>query len=86
MKDIFLRFRASKASKSKADIVSKELTAQNTKRNNEEKQKGCTATQRLCTLAADREERTFLVNEALVKDSHFNFPKMHSIIHWADQI
>src|SRR6266576_6633460 len=85
-KDIFLRFRASKASKSKADMVSKELTVQNKKRSNEEKQNTRTAMQRSHTLAADREERTFLVNEALVEDSHFNFPKMHSMIHWADQI
>ena len=31
-KDVFLRFRASKASKGKVDIVSQELTAQNRKR------------------------------------------------------
>ena len=76
----------SKASKSKADNVSKELITQNKKRIDEEKQNGCTIIQRSRTLAADRKERTFLVNEALVEDSHFNFPKMHLMIHWADQI
>jgi len=26
------------------------------------------------------------MNQVLVEDSHFNFPKMHLIMHWADQI
>ena len=85
-KDVFLRFRASKAFKGKADIVSRELTAQNRERNEQEKQNERTAAQKARTLAADKHERACLVNEALVEDSHFNFPKIHLLSHWADQI
>ena len=80
-KDVFLRFRASKASKGKADIVSKELTAKNRKRDELEKQIERTAAQKARNLAADKQERAFLVNEALVEDSHFNFPKIHLLSH-----
>ena len=85
-KDVFLRFRAIKASKGKADIVSKELTAQNSRRDELEKQIERTAAQKARTLAADKQERAFLVNEALFEDSQFNFPKIHLLSHWADQI
>ena len=85
-KDVFLRFRASKAFKGRADIVSNELTAQNSKWDELEKQIERTAAQKASTLAADEQEHAFLVNEALVEDSHFNFPKIHSLNHWADQI
>ena len=84
--DVFLRFRASKASKGKADIVSKELTAQNRKRDKLEKQIERTAAQKARTLAADKQERTFSVNEALVEDSHCNFPNIYLLSHWADRI
>ena len=83
-KDIFLRFRASKASRTKADLISKELTAKNKERN--EQPNGRTAAQKARSLAADKEERAFLVDVALVEDSHFNFPKIHLMSHWADQI
>ena len=83
-KDIFLKFQASKASRNKADLISKELTAKNEERN--EQPNGRTAAQKARSLPADKEERAFLVDEALVEDSHFNFPKIHLMIHWADQI
>ena len=85
-KDVFLRFQASKASKCKADIVTRELTAQNRERDEQEKQNERTGAQKARTLAADKHERACLVNEALVEDSHFNFPKIHLLSHWADQI
>ena len=85
-KDVFLRFRASKASKSKADIISKELTARNRERNEKEGHNRRTTGQKARVLAADKEERAILVDEALVEDSHFNFPKIHLMSHWADQI
>ena len=85
-KDVFLRFRASKASNGKADIVLRELTAQNREREEQEKQTERTAAPMAGTLAADKYERACLVNEALVEDSHFNFPKIHLLSHWADQI
>ena len=58
-------------------MVSKELTTQNRKQDELEKQIECTVVQKARTLVADKLELTFLVNEALVEDSHFSFPKIH---------
>jgi len=41
--------------------------------------------QKARAVAEDKEEKAYLVNQALMEDSHFNFPKMHLIMHWADQ-
>ncbi|KAF8415030.1 hypothetical protein EV426DRAFT_579132 [Tirmania nivea] len=75
-----------KAAKARADVVSKELTKRNRSRNLGEDASGRTATQKAHAAAEDREERAYLVNQVLVEDSHFNFPKIHLIMHWADQI
>ena len=85
-KYIFLKFRGSKAFKGKPDIVSKELTAHNRVRDELEKPIERTAVQKVCTLAANKQEHPFLVNKAIVKDLHFNFPKIHLLSDWADQI
>ena len=66
MKDVFLRFRASRASKGKADIVSKELTVQNRKRDELEKQIEHIAAQKARTLVADKPERAFLDRKSVV--------------------
>ena len=81
MKNVFLRFRASKASKGKADNVTKELTVQNSKLDDLEKLIEYATDEKACTLLADKQERTFFVNEALVEDSHFNFPKIYLLSH-----
>ena len=78
-KDVFVRYRASKASKAKADSISKELTVENRKWSAKEIRR--TATEKACTLALDKEQRASRVNEALVEDSHFNFPKIHLMMH-----
>ena len=78
---MFLRYWASKVVKTKADIVSKELTAQTTARRLEDKANEHTATQKARTLVEDREECTYLVNQALIENSDFNFPKIHLLIH-----
>jgi len=85
-KDVFLRYRASKVAKAKADMVSKKLNAETTARRREEKANGRTASQKAHVLAEDREECVYLVNQALVEDSHFNFPKIHLLMHWSNQI
>ncbi|KAF8415073.1 hypothetical protein EV426DRAFT_579129 [Tirmania nivea] len=56
-------------------MVSKELRAQNNARNIEANLNGRTAAQKARATAEDREEWAYLVNQALVEDSHFNFPK-----------
>ena len=85
-KDIFLTYRAGKVAKAKADIVSKELTAQNNIRNFEANANGRTEAQKARDAVEDKQELTFLVNQALVEGSHFNFPKVHLMMHCADQI
>jgi len=85
-KDVFLRYRATKATKGRADLVSKELTEWNKSRNVEPDAKGRRAAQRARAAEEDRDERAYLVNQVLVENSHFNFPKIHLIMHWADQI
>jgi len=85
-KDVFLRYQAGKVAKTKADIISKELTAQTMARKLQEKANGCTAAQKAHALAEDREEHVYLLNQALIEDSHFNFPKIHLLMHWSDQI
>jgi len=83
---VFLRYRAGKVAKAKADMASKELTAQTTARRLEEKPNGRMVAQKARALAEDREECAYLVNQALVEDSHFNFPKIHLLMYWSDQI
>jgi len=78
---VFLRYRAGKVAKAKGDMDSTRLNAQTTARRLEEKANGCTAAQKARTLAEDREERAYLVNQALVEDSHFNFLKIHLLMH-----
>ena len=63
-KEVFLRFRASKAVKSSVREASRDL------RLNDEMQ-------------IEKEE---LVHDLLTEGAHFNFPKMHLISHFAEQI
>jgi len=85
-KDVFLRYQATKATKGRADVVSKELTERNKSRKVVANANGRTAAQKARAAAEYREERAYLVNQVLVEDSHLNFPKIHLIMHWADQI
>jgi len=82
---VFLRYRAGKVGKAKADIVSEKLTAQTTARRLEDKANRRTAPQKARALAEDREERAYLVNQALIEDSHFNFLKIYLLMHCSDQ-
>jgi len=83
---MFLRYHASKSAKARTDALSKELTEANKSRNEQANINARTAMQKARAAAEDREERVYLINQVLVEDSHFNFPKMHLIMHWADQI
>jgi len=67
-------------------LLAKELTEANKSRNKQANINGRTTTQKAHAVAEDREERVYLMIQVLVKDSHFNFPKMHLIMHWAYQI
>ena len=72
--------------KAKADMISKRLNAQTMARRLEEKGNGHTAAWKARTLAENREECAYLVNQALAQDSHLNFPKIHLLMHRSDQI
>ena len=67
-------------------MLSKELTKANKFHNEQTNINGYTTMQKARVAAEDREERVYLINQVLVEDSHFNFSKMHLIMHWADQI
>jgi len=67
-------------------MLSKELTKTNKSRNEQVNINRRTVVQKARAAAEDKEERAYLVNQALVEDSHFNFTKIHLIMHWADQI
>jgi len=83
---MFLRYWVGKVAEAKADIVSKGLNAQTTAHRLEQKANGHTAAQKARALAEDREECAYLVNQALVEDSHLNFLKIYLLMHWSDQI
>jgi len=84
MKSVFLRYRASKKSRQRADEVSKELTEEICRRRATDI--SLPPAQRMRLSEDDQEERAFRINQALEEDSHFNFPKLHLLSHYADQI
>jgi len=84
-KDVFLCYRATQATKGRADLVSKGVTERNKSQNVEANANGHRAAQKARAEAEDSDEQAYLVNQVLVEDSYFNFPKIHLIIHWADQ-
>ncbi|KAF8415190.1 hypothetical protein BGX38DRAFT_1147747 [Terfezia claveryi] len=61
--------------------MSKQLMEQNQCRNLEADANRRTVVQKDQLAAEDREEYSYLVNQVLVEDSHFNFPKIHGK-HW----
>lgn len=83
-KDVFLRYRAGKKAKLRADEISKELTAEYGSRRKSEV--AWTVGQRARLAEEDQEERAYRINEALEADSDFNFPKIHMLLHYAEQI
>ena len=80
-KDVILRYRATKATKGRADLVLKKLTQRNKSRKVEPNANGRTAAQKARAVVKDRDERAYLVNQLLVEDLHFNFPTIHLIMH-----
>ena len=57
------------------------MTAQNRKQDKLENSIELTSAQIARTLAADKRERSFLLNKALIEDSHFDSPKIHLLGH-----
>lgn len=83
-KDVFLRYGAGKQARKKAEDVWKKYT-EGSKRHREAV-KGLTTAQR-ARLAEDQQvERGCRIDQVLKEDSHLNFPKLHPLSHYADQI
>lgn len=83
-KDVFLRYRAGKKARNRADAISKELTEEFASRKASEIP--LTGVKRARVLQDEQEERAYRIAEALEDDSDFNFPKMHMLLHYVDQI
>lgn len=82
LQDISLWDRASKISRNKADEIPRELTEGIEQRR--ESYKSLTPAQHARLAQDDKEERAWMTNQALVEDSHFNFPKLHMVWHHGD--
>jgi len=83
-KDVFLRYRASKKARRRAEDISKQFTKEIDRRRVTDM--GLSAAQRVRLVKDDQEERAYRISQALEEDSHFNFPKLHLLSYYADQI
>jgi len=86
MKGVFLRFWARKAAKAKAEVVEQELKKQREARTHQQGSDDLSMAQRAQMDNEDQLECRFLINQALEERSDFNFPKIHLLSHYADQI
>ena len=85
-KQIFLRYRAGKATTLKANIAIKELSVVARVELASAKEAGATKTQ-VKKLQKDLQlEQQISWKDLLEEGSHYNFPKMHILIHYCDQI
>jgi len=83
-KGVFLHFRARKGARAKAEVVEQEL-----KKQREAHQRGSddlSTAQHAQMHNEDQLECRFIINPALEEASDFNFPKIHLLSHYADQI
>ena len=81
MKDIFLEFRVSKRTQAKIDEERKELRGQRAQINQR------VAPSKWCRVRCqDREEGNDRRMDLIQSESHFNFIKMHLLIHFGDHI
>jgi hypothetical protein len=81
-KGVFLRYRAGKGAKRAAAEAHKVLLKEQT----ETSVKGLTASEKAKVRQEDGLEHWNLVDEILREAAHYNFPKMHLISHYAEQI
>jgi len=67
-------------------MLLKELTEANKLHDEQANINRRTTIQKVHVVPKDREEMIYLINQILVQDSSFNFPKIYLILHWAEQI
>ena len=88
-KEVFLAFRQSKTSKKKADALDKRLQnlyAQEDTNNTSLHTSSNTGPKRRRLEVTRREERDAQRQEIMESDSHFNYPKMHLLMHFHEHI
>jgi hypothetical protein len=81
-KAVFLKFRAGKKTRKAAAEAHKELVKEQTGASVE----GLSASEKVRLRQENGLERQELVNDILREGAHFNFPKVHLISHYAEQI
>jgi len=82
-KEVFLRFRAGKKAKGLARMEKANLASEQRRQSALDL---ITSAQIRKLREADREEREALEEEILTGNSHFNFPKIHMLSHYTEQI
>jgi len=82
MKGVFLRYRAGKGAKRAAAEAHKVLLKEQT----ETSVKGLTVSEKAKLPQEDALEHRNLMDEILREGAHYNFPKMHPISHYVEQI
>ncbi|KAF8442596.1 hypothetical protein BGX38DRAFT_1144070 [Terfezia claveryi] len=85
-KEVFLRFRATKSSRAAATMASKDLRAEYHRLLASDELGPATPTKRRKLQEEQAQENKELVNDTLTSGAHYNFPKMHLISHFVDQI
>jgi len=81
---MFLRYRASKKARRRAEHILKQFTEEIDQW--QATDIGLSAAQRAHLIEDDQEERAYRISQALEENSHFNFPKLHLLSYYADQI
>ncbi|KAF8418320.1 hypothetical protein EV426DRAFT_679831 [Tirmania nivea] len=85
-KEVFLRFRATKSSKAAAKLASKDLRAEHQRLLASDELHMETPSKRRKLQQELQQETEQLVHDTLTSGAHYNFPKMHLISHFVDQI
>jgi len=85
-KDIFLRFRASKAVKAAVKEASKDLREEHSKLLPSDSSQSKTSSKHWKIMQELQLETQELVHDVLTSRANYNFPKMYLISHFADQI
>jgi len=85
-KDVLLRFWASKAVKAAPKKASRDLCEEHSQLLTSDKPQGKTSSKRRKLMQELRLETEELVHDFLTTGANYNFPKMHLISHFTDQI
>ena len=85
-KNVFLKYRAGKVQSQKVKVATSEFLSANRREMSAAKEAGKSKTQLDKLLKDCRLELDLLKSDILEEGSHWNFPKMHMLSHYAEQI